>query len=1657
MNATMIKGERSKLLAVAVVIAMVACALVAFMPSADATVSATGEGDGAVFSVQIGADEPVTYNGDEISTMLSSINTADDDVVISLLQNITLDISGATPNNAALWFTLTGHSITFNGGTNTITVADGTYADGVNVIGFNSGVTAIVSDLTVNGSKVAHHGFNIYNTGETETNVTLDNVEANNNHATGITVDGANVTATGITATGNGWGAVNVDHAGAFTLNEPAEGENDLGEGFQIYSEDAGEEGSTITAEGFESYGWGKNDATGSALFKDGTVGTLNLGADDVLVIPAGKTLEVTEDANIAGRLVLEPAEGQASAAGMTVGGDMNVAGQVNGIENIEVSGETTNTGVTISADGKIAYVDDVNGLKSAFEIDGVVTVKLNKDITTNENINSNGKKIDLNGNNLTVNHLNVYNAGSEALIVSAESTLSFTGDLKIADDGFVTCSGSTIIYASASAKTYNSAGSDYKSYEFTPSFETGTNVKPADSNVVYSIRHWIDETDNRDIQYGVAINDLTYTGDEFASGDITAYAKSFDDAYGISSSTRIFHGGIIDAGQYPNGFGFELNFRQVDSIAGTMTGEPVNVVTMMTVTVNPASSTATFDEYDGETVLGVDVDDFMNGVQLQLNGTTVTFTDGKLLYYDGNAWPDGTWPEDEQIGYYVDFKIVIPDGSFTTADGKVVNNSDDVLIFLGKDGSKTTWTVTVLNESQEIKTEFEGFIPNPTGNYEPTTYTVDFSGLMLTSEISIADTDLDTVYGADVDDLQSELTVDGMTISGDVYYFDGTWDDGVWGSDMDEGYYLLFHVDNITGSWEDATVTITGKKTNNYTDFDGDVLMFLGASAEDLLTTLTIKVDLGDRFTEETYPVTLDLDTAVNIDLEKLDSADAADMGGVSIDDLWDTSKLEADVDALDIQPTGAEHVYDVVLHGTVNWKDGYTWFNSADITEQRGYYIGFEVVLPGNMAWGDDDKIELYNADGTVSKTVSGDGLNDTRFLLHIDASMTYKVVVTVDGVAYTYNLDYSELDYVAESGFITDGKHGEERDIAGFKVKDVDDNTIYMAFNTKGQTDVKISITLGDEEVYNDTITGLTPGNRLVYLSFENQLRDTKQVGGVYTVTITGMDGTLLAKSDVTVSGAADYGFETDGTVAEEAMEKYGITITDMGDAKNVMWMVWYGQDYTNVTANVYYEDGTVPLFTETAGAGSSWLTEGVHPWYFSFGYQIEEEKLLPGKYTMRITTEIDGKTFVIAEEDYYIVDENRYTIFIDEDGEEYDREITRAAGEDFYLPTSGMNGKVIDYWYVMDGDEKTGYTVNAGAVIVAGGPYVYFNERNEYHFTPHYVTESGSGDDDTEYATVVINGSYYTATPGTVITLVAPVQPGYELVGWSVNGSDAQDIDTYIVTADDVGKTIVIQPVYEAEQGTPATGITQYEIGAIIIDNRNLNITATPVVGNTVIDAFYFYQISIYMPIYEDGMIVDTEIIYEGEIPAGLMSGGNGYDLQALSLEEAMADGATISITLMMNAANRDFVVGTLVTDYEAPVVPVDPVVEYYPTSGAAEGAIDKIYKENGRTDVPTDIGEQTMFIAFDVSEELVGEELVAVANYYSSAEAVGTEVPVQVHTQTFSFDTDGIHLWYFSFDPLNGSYIGTPLADGYYVLTITADGETVAEDSVTVTI
>ena len=287
------KMNRGRSLIAAVsVLALVLCVCVVAMPSdVNGDVAIADGTTGPIMSYQIEGQDPVDVEASGIVEAMTAINGATSNVTVDVLQDFSLDLSSVTATTAGLWFvnSNSGVTVTINGNGHTISVADGTYANGVNAIGFGAG-TSIVSDLSVDGRNIAHHGINIYGA---DTNVTLTDVSSDNNYATGVTVNLATVTAEGLTATGNGWGAVNVDNSGNFTLKE---GDNDLGTGFQIWSEG---NSSTITAEGYETYGWGKNqDATGSILIKDGTItGDFVLPASDYISIPEGKTLTVAEGA----------------------------------------------------------------------------------------------------------------------------------------------------------------------------------------------------------------------------------------------------------------------------------------------------------------------------------------------------------------------------------------------------------------------------------------------------------------------------------------------------------------------------------------------------------------------------------------------------------------------------------------------------------------------------------------------------------------------------------------------------------------------------------------------------------------------------------------------------------------------------------------------------------------------------------------------------------------------------------------------------------------------------------------------------------------------------------------------------------------------------------------------------------------------------------------------------------------------------------------------------------------------------------------------------------------------------------------------------------------------------------------------------------------
>ncbi|MFT0898264.1 hypothetical protein [Candidatus Methanoprimaticola sp. MG2] len=196
--------------------------------------------------------------------------------------------------------------VIINGNGHSITALDG--AKNKNIMFISSTGAVEIYDLTLKGSlannSTNHHGINIYESDD----VTLVNVTSNNNGAAGIQVNGSNVTAMDITANGNQWGAINVDKTSKLTLT----GENDLGTGFQIWSEEAGK----VDAAGFEKYGWQKTSdiqskGMGAVWFEGGKItSAFTIGETDtidtdgkVLAVQPGASVTISNGAKFSGTL----------------------------------------------------------------------------------------------------------------------------------------------------------------------------------------------------------------------------------------------------------------------------------------------------------------------------------------------------------------------------------------------------------------------------------------------------------------------------------------------------------------------------------------------------------------------------------------------------------------------------------------------------------------------------------------------------------------------------------------------------------------------------------------------------------------------------------------------------------------------------------------------------------------------------------------------------------------------------------------------------------------------------------------------------------------------------------------------------------------------------------------------------------------------------------------------------------------------------------------------------------------------------------------------------------------------------------------------------------------------------------------------------------
>ena len=377
MNANVMKTNNGKrLLAAVAIFAMVVCVFAAMVPAdVDGDVTASVDNDNPIMSVSINGTTTNYYataqdeqqNG--FADAIVAINSSKSNVIVSILQDFELNITDATNNNAGIWINNSNATVVINGNNNTITANNTAESGNKNVLGFAPGSSGSISNITIDGSGVSHHGINIV--GAT---VSISNVTVENNGAAGIVVNGGDtaeqsstVNASNITTSGNAWGGINVDSddgSATFTLT----GTNSLGEAWQIWSEDS----KSITAEGFTPYSWTRTGETADGkgviyLQNSTTSGDFVTKSTDTITVGADQTLTINGTMYNAGAVTI------------TKGGEITVDGYVKSSDSAKI----TETGFTNNGINGIT-VDAANKVNSAFsnEID---TVILTGDVSSEE------------------------------------------------------------------------------------------------------------------------------------------------------------------------------------------------------------------------------------------------------------------------------------------------------------------------------------------------------------------------------------------------------------------------------------------------------------------------------------------------------------------------------------------------------------------------------------------------------------------------------------------------------------------------------------------------------------------------------------------------------------------------------------------------------------------------------------------------------------------------------------------------------------------------------------------------------------------------------------------------------------------------------------------------------------------------------------------------------------------------------------------------------------------------------------------------------------------------------------------------------------------------------------------------------------------------
>ena len=967
-------------------------------------------------------------------------------------------------------------------------------------------------------------------------------------------------------------------------------------------------------------------------------------------------------------------------------------------------------------------------------------------------------------------------------------------------------------------------------------------------------------------------------------------------------------------------------------------TGEEVSQdTTTVTLTFNwsilPAESVLEFDRDE----VAIDTED---STQITVSGD-VTGTDG-----------------DYSIDVAVDPKIFDENGRLVDAtEGYTLTvNGDSATIVNGRitlpvDSLTGTTPVTIVYDADGNGT-----------NYAETTYTINFGELEATLAATIDVIDQDE-YGiwelegetdkalTDFYDPQKDpivfgapvLQTDGsyiIAVTGTLQYMESF---PFYGTEDTFGWYLPLYIQLPGGfDWSEAKVKITNA-TTGITSERGPY----GVSADDpFADILCVFMDIGKKGTTVTIEFTFN-DNSYSIPKYVLD---LSGLEFETVSGYMDNGKAAGD--------NATETLNGITVDNVV----GQTMW----MIDNSGKY--YDKTLTYGVWYGD-------TLSDTLSDTVDQDAIDDAVYVEN-GGNYTMWYFSFVDGVLeYQQNVK-GNADYVAQPGLYTmkswyvDTETDEivvvgtaqayktganltgfesyevtaeneiSKDLEGLAdsgftdavaPSDMRDRTLWMSYFQYGYDsgDYKLVGTLsyGGSVIFTDDKMNDADGNRLFYLSFDDQLAKAgvEAKTGTYTMTVTAYaadDEDLSNPLSIIASATVDIEAE-DSTVSFDATEATDIWGTPVSMIQTgIRFSV---DDTTDTTIHAY---GSV-YYLDSFEA--YWGADDDKPGYY-IAFDIASIADLGGfLWDDAVVTMPDGDAIKIATvgggEVSFTVDghdgEYVYAKGLDGTFIMYLGDVESFSGISFEM-TVDFDGNVTDDTgknYNAPFYDSVTYTIDVSNLEPAEPSYNLILSELMNGKTDEYVYENGELVivPDSQWFTVHNgpNGNYATAywmpstyTDGTW----APITDENK----RISADTLIDLAYYDALDGVVDYTVKLYVVYEEKGATGGSAATSYDINAVINDDGTISISAVNNNGEQNASAYFVYKIVFRSSTPgSEGFPVD-KIEYTDYFGSGLVNGGPCKDSVTITPDIKIQDGWNVDVTLITLNGTIEVFYGTTTT-------------------------------------------------------------------------------------------------------------------------------------------